>query len=140
MMTDPFKLQRFVDAQASVYGRVLDELRAGRKETHWMWFVFPQLKELGRSPMAQRYGISSRDEALAYIDHPVLGQRLVECTRLLLAVNGKTALQIMGSPDDLKLRSCWTLFQLAKPEWPIWDQALAKYFAGQPDPRTQALM
>lgn len=139
-MTDPFRLRRFVDAQAPVYGRVLDELRAGRKETHWMWFVFPQLKELGHSAMAQHYGISSLAEAVAYIDHPVLGQHLLECTRLLLAVDGKTARQIMGSPDDLKLRSCWTLFRAARPGWPIWDQALAKYFAGQPDPRTLALL
>lgn len=139
-MTDPFNLQRFVDAQAPVYAEVLDELCAGAKTTHWMWFVFPQLKELGKSPLAKKYGIASLAEALAYLEHPLLGQRLLECTERLLAVQGKTALEILGTPDDLKFRSCMTLFMAAKPDLPIWDAALRKYFGGKGDAATVALL
>ncbi len=139
-MTDPFNLQRFVDAQAPVYAEVLDELCAGAKTTHWMWFVFPQLKELGKSPLAKNYGIASLAEALAYLEHPLLGQRLLECTERLLAVQGKTALEILGTPDDLKFRSCMTLFMAAKPDLPIWDAALRKYFGGKGDAATVALL
>lgn len=139
-MTDPFNLQRFVDAQAPVYAEVLDELCAGAKTTHWMWFIFPQLKELGKSPLAKKYGIASLAEALAYLEHPLLGQRLLECTERLLAVQGKTALEILGTPDDLKFRSCMTLFMAAKPDLPIWDAALRKYFGGKGDAATIALL
>ncbi|MEO5659236.1 MAG: DUF1810 domain-containing protein [Polaromonas sp.] len=139
-MTDPFNLQRFVDAQAPVYAAVLDELRAGAKATHWMWFIFPQLKELGRSSIARHYGIRSLAEALAYLEHPLLGQRLLECTELMLAAQGKAALEILGAPDDLKFRSCMTLFGAARPDLPVWDAALRQYFGGQVDAATVALL
>lgn len=139
-MTDPFNLQRFVDAQAAVYADVLDELRAGQKTTHWMWFIFPQLKELGRSPIAKHYGISSLAEAQAYLEHPLLGKRLLECTELMLAAKGKTALEILGSPDDLKFRSCLTLFMAAKPDLPVWDAAIRQYYGGKADEATLALL
>jgi len=135
-MSDPSNLQRFVDAQGPVYRDVLDELRAGDKSSHWMWFIFPQIKELGHSQIAKRYGIASLPEATAYLDHPMLGPRLAECTQLMLAVKGKTALNILGTPDDLKFRSCMTLFGTARPDLPIWDAALAKYFGGKPDAPT----
>ena len=105
-----------------------------------MWFTFPQLKELGRSGIAKQYGIASLAEAQAYLDHPVLARRLVECTELMLAVRGKTARQILGTPDDLKFRSCMTLFRAARPDLPVWDRALARYFGGEPDPATLALI
>ena len=139
-MTDPFELQRFVDAQAPVYADVLDELRAGHKTSHWMWFIFPQRTELGRSTIARHYGIGSLAEAIAYLEHPLLGQRLLECTELMLAVRGKTALEILGSPDDLKFRSCMTLFRAAKPEEPVWDAALVHHFGGKGDAATIALL
>ena len=139
-MTDPFNLQRFVDAQASVYADVLDELRAGKKATHWMWFIFPQLKELGRSAIAKHYGITSLAEALAYLEHPLLGQRLLACTGLMLAARGKSALEILGSPDDLKFRSCMTLFMAARPDLPVWQAALDQYFGGAADAATMSLL
>ena len=110
---DRFDLQRFVDAQEPVYDTVLDELRNGAKRSHWIWFVFPQLQGLGRSPTAQHYGISSLDEARAYLAHEVLGPRLRECVRLVAAIEGRSAQQIFGSPDDLKVRSSMTLFARA---------------------------
>ena len=103
-------LERFVDAQESVFAAVFNELKAGKKTSHWMWFVFPQLRGLGRSAIAQHFGIESRDEALAYWQHPVLGKRLKECTLLVLEVDDRTAHEIFGSPDDVKFRSCMTLF------------------------------
>jgi uncharacterized protein (DUF1810 family) len=139
-MNDPHRLQRFVDAQAPVYARVVTELAAGSKTSHWMWFVFPQLAGLGRSQMARHYGIGGRDEAFAYWQHPVLGPRLAECTRLVLAVAGKTALQILGAPDDLKFRSSMTLFEQVAPAEPLFAQALEKYFDGERDGRTLALL
>ena len=139
-MTDPFNLQRFVDAQAPVYADVLDELRAGKKTTHWMWFIFPQLKELGRSPVAKHYGITSLAEALAYLEHPLLGQRLLECTELMLAARGKSALEILGRPDDLKFCSCMTLFMAARPDLPVWQAALDQYFGGKADAATVGLL
>ena len=139
-MTDPFNLQRFVGAQASVYADVLDELRAGKKATHWMWFIFPQLKELGRSAIAKHYGITSLAEALAYLEHPLLGQRLLACTGLMLAARGKSALEILGSPDDLKFRSCMTLFMAARPDLPVWQAALDQYFGGEADTATMSLL
>ena len=137
---DRHDLQRFVAAQASVYPQVQAELAAGAKRSHWMWFIFPQLKGLGRSAMAQQYGIASKDEAQAYWQHPLLGPRLQRCSALVLGVEGKTALQILGSPDDMKFRSCMTLFAQVAPAEPVFDAALKKYFGGVPDPNTLALL
>lgn len=139
-MTDVHNLQRFVDAQNPVYEDVVAELAAGRKASHWMWFVFPQHKDLGRSSMALRFGIASREEAQAYWQHPVLGIRLRECVELALAVKGKTEFQIFGSPDDLKFRSSMTLFSKVAPEEPLFQRALAKYFGGVGDARTLELL
>ena len=140
MDTDPFDLERFVRAQAPVYEAVRAELAAGRKRSHWMWFVFPQLRGLGRSSTAQHYGITSLEEARAYLAHPLLGKRLRECCGLMLAVQGRSANQILGSPDDLKFRSCVTLFALAAPEEAVFRQALDKYYGGEPDPQTLAAL
>ena len=137
---DPFDLERFVAAQSGVIERVRAELQSGRKQSHWMWFVFPQLAGLGFSPMSQRYAISSLAEARAYLAHPLLGARLRECTELVLAIHGKTAHAIFGSPDDLKFRSCLSLFAEAAPEEIVFNIALAKYFSGAKDPRTLALL
>ena len=139
-MDDPHDLQRFVDAQDPVYHDVRLELAAGQKRSHWMWFVFPQLKELGRSATARQYGIASRAEAAAYWAHPVLGPRLKECSDLVLAVRGRTALPIMGSPDDLKLRSCMTLFAEVAPQEPVFRRVIEKYYGGVPDGKTVALL
>ncbi len=138
-MTDPFDLQRFVDAQAPVYPRVLAELRRGEKQSHWMWFIFPQLSGLGFSPMAQRYAITSRDEARAYLAHGMLGPRLRECTALVNAVEGRTIRQVLGSPDDLKFRSSMTLFAAVSPE-PEFAKAIAKFYGGAPDRKTLELL
>ena len=137
---DPFDLQRFVTAQAPVLDTVRAELAAGRKRSHWMWFVFPQLRGLGSSSMAARYGIASLDEARAYLAHPLLGPRLRECCALLLQVDGRSANQVLGSPDDLKFRSCLTLFAIAAPQEPVFRQALDKYYGGEPDPRTTSAL
>ena len=139
-MKDSFELQRFVDAQAPVYDAVLGELRASRKRTHWMWFVFPQLAGLGHSAMAERFAIASTSEALAYLAHPVLGPRLRDCTALVVEVEGRSVTEIFGSPDDLKLRSSMTLFALVAPDEPVFDACLRKYFGGTRDPRTLALI
>jgi uncharacterized protein (DUF1810 family) len=139
-MDDPFDLQRFVAAQDAVYDQVKAELAAGAKTSHWMWFVFPQLRALGRSGMAQRFGIASQAEAEAYLRHPVLGARLKECCRLVLAVEGRTALQIFGAPDDLKLRSCLTLFEQADPHEPLFGQLLDRYYVGERDIATLRLL
>jgi uncharacterized protein (DUF1810 family) len=128
-------LQRFIDAQARAIDRVRQELKAGEKKSHWMWFIFPQIHGLGKSATAHRYAIASLDEAKAYLAHPVLGSRLRECTRAVLAVNGKSADAIFGFPDDLKFRSCMTLFAHASSEL-VFRQALEKYFAGEEDPET----
>jgi uncharacterized protein (DUF1810 family) len=135
---DPYDLQRFVDAQDPVYERVCGELKSGRKQSHWMWFIFPQIAGLGRSPMALRYAISSLDEARAYLEHPLLGPRLRECTRLVMQVEGRSAHQILGSPDNMKFRSCLTLFARAAPEERIFRNALEKYFDGEEDSLTLA--
>jgi uncharacterized protein (DUF1810 family) len=139
-MADPHDLQRFVLAQDPVYTQVCGELAAGAKTSHWMWFVFPQLQALGRSATAQHFGIASRAEALAYWQHSVLGPRLKACSELVVAVDGKTALQIFRSPDDLKFRSCMTLFAQVAPQEPIFNRALAKYFGGEGDARTLELL
>lgn len=133
MAGDPFDLERFVEAQAIVYEQVVAELTAGRKRSHWMWFVFPQLRGLGHSTMAERYGISGAEEARAYVSHPVLGPRLLECTDLVLAIELKSATDIFGSPDDLKLRSCLTLFECVAPQHPAFALALEKLFGGERD-------
>ena len=137
---DPYDLQRFVAAQAPVYAQVQAELAHGRKASHWMWFVFPQLRELGRSATARHYGIASLAEARAYLAHPLLGARLDECTRLMLAVAGKSALEILGPPDDLKLCSSMTLFAEAAEGNALFVAALDRFFAGTRDPRTVALL
>ena len=134
---DPFDLERFVTAQAPVFTAAVDELKAGRKRSHWMWFIFPQLAGLGHSPMAQLYAISGRDEAAAYAEHPLLGARLRECTALVNKVEGRTVHQIFGSPDDLKFRSSMTLFSLCAPDPQVFFDALDKYFEGQADPLTR---
>jgi uncharacterized protein (DUF1810 family) len=139
-MDDPFDLQRFVTAQGPVYDGVLAELRTARKTSHWMWFIFPQLAALGRSAIAKRYGIVSRDEAVAYWRHPLLGRRLEECAELVLAAEGRSALQIFGSPDDLKLRSCMTLFEAAAPDPTVFRRVIDKYYDGAPDGQTTALL
>ena len=133
-------LQRFVDAQQPVMDDVRAELAAGRKRTHWMWFVFPQLRGLGRSETARHFGLASRAEAAAYLAHPVLGPRLRECVELVLAVEGRSAHAIFGSPDDLKLRSCLTLFRELEGADGVFDRALRKYFDGAPDPATLGLL
>jgi uncharacterized protein (DUF1810 family) len=138
-MDEAFDLQRFVAAQAPVYAQVCTELAAGRKTSHWMWFVFPQLKGLGRSATAQHFGIASRAEAQAYWRHPLLGPRLQQCTELVLAVAGRSANQIFGSPDDLKFRSCMTLFAQVTDEQ-VFRRALDKYFAGKDDEQTLHLL
>jgi uncharacterized protein (DUF1810 family) len=137
-MNDPYDLQRFVEAQDPVYERVRSEMLTGRKASHWMWFVFPQIAGLGYSSMAQRYAIGSRAEAAAYESHPVLGARLRECTGLVKAVEGRTAHEILGSPDDLKFRSCMTLFTLCAADPTPYREALDKYFGGETDPLTVA--
>jgi uncharacterized protein (DUF1810 family) len=138
---DPHGLRRFVAAQAPVYAQARDELAAGRKRSHWMWFVFPQLRGLGRSAMADRYGIASRAEAEAYLQHPLLGPRLVECTRLMLAArHDATALAILGSPDDLKFRSSMTLFAAISPAASLFALALERFFASAADAATLRLL
>jgi uncharacterized protein (DUF1810 family) len=134
--SDPFDLQRFVDAQARVYGQVLDELRAGRKRSHWIWFVFPQIAGLGSSPTAARYAIASLDEARAYLRHDVLGPRLHECTQLVNAVQGRSIGEIFGSPDDMKVRSSMTLFVHATDDNSDFVDLLARYYDGEEDSMT----
>ena len=133
---DSFDLQRFLDAQAPVWPRVDAELAAGAKASHWMWFVFPQLAGLGRSALARHYGIRSCAEAQAYWQHPLLGPRLRACCERLLAIDGRSARQILGTPDDLKLRSSMTLFALVVADEPVFERVLRKYFSGQRDPVT----
>jgi uncharacterized protein (DUF1810 family) len=129
-----------VRAQAEAYARALAEVRAGLKQSHWMWFVFPQIDGLGMSPMSRTYAIKNLDEARAYLDHPVLGPRLLECMGAVLEVSGRSAHDIFGSPDDWKLRSCATLFAQVSPAGSVFEQALAKYFDGQGDPKTLRLI
>ncbi len=140
-MDDPYDLGRYLRAQEPVFAQVCAELAAGRKESHWMWFIFPQLKGLGSSPMAQRYGIGSLEEARAYLAHPLLGERLRSCTQLVNRLEGRSAQAIFGYPDYLKFRSSMTLFAraaagLTEP----FSEALAKYFAAEEDPLTRELL
>jgi uncharacterized protein (DUF1810 family) len=133
---DQYNLERFVSAQHSIYAEVLSELRAGMKTSHWMWFIFPQIRGLGRSPVSVEYAISSREEAAAYLQHPVVGPRLKECTQLVLDVENRSAEEIFGSPDDMKFRSSMTLFAQVSTDDDIYARALQQYFAGVPDQLT----
>jgi uncharacterized protein (DUF1810 family) len=137
-MSDPFALQRFVDAQNGVIDRVYAELRGGRKRSHWMWFVFPQISGLGSSMTAQKFAISSLAEATAYLRHPVLGPRLKSCTALVNAIEGRSVEDVFGYPDYLKFHSSITLFARAAPGEPIFQTALDKFCAGKPDALTLA--
>jgi uncharacterized protein (DUF1810 family) len=143
-MEDPFNLERFVSAQAAVYEQVLAELRSGAKFTHWIWFIFPQMKGLGHSPQANHFGIGSLEEAVAYLRHPVLGPRLGRCTRLVTLVEGRTIREILGSPDDLKFRSSITLFAYAAAHAAMdptdFNDALKKHFGSEPDSLTLELL
>jgi uncharacterized protein (DUF1810 family) len=136
MMIDTFNLQRFIEAQDPGYDSVLEELRAGQKRCHWMWYIFPQIQGLGVSAMSRKYAISSRDEAKAYWEHPILGSRLRECTKLVMNVEGSTAEQIFSYIDSLKFCSCMTLFERSATDPTIFSSALLKYFGGKPDQRT----
>jgi uncharacterized protein (DUF1810 family) len=136
MTPDLHNLQRFVDAQHTIYAQVCDELRSGHKESHWMWFIFPQIKGLGTSATAQKYAISSIDEAKAYLDHPLLMSRLRECTQLVNAVNGRTIEDIFGYPDYMKFQSCMTLFARVSSSDRVFTAALTKYFRGELDRKT----
>ena len=137
---DPHDLQRFVEAQEPVIDEVKGELRSGRKRTHWMWYVFPQMAGLGSSRLSRRYAIASRAEADAYLAHPVLGPRLHECTALVNGVEGRSATEIFGSPDDLKFRSSMTLFDAVADDPTPFETALERYYGGDPDPKTLELL
>lgn len=137
-MDDPYDLKRFVEAQNPVYQQVCEELRGGRKRSHWMWFVFPQIEGLGRSFMAQRYAIGSLAEARAYLEHPLLGERLRACTQMVNNIEGRSVMQIFGTPDDLKFHSSMTLFSQAAADNEPFRAALQKYFDGAPDTQTMA--
>jgi len=136
MEQDTFNLQRFVDAQNAVYHNVRTELKSGRKTSHWMWFVFPQIRGLGSSPMAKRFAISSLEEARAYLAHPVLGVRLIECCKLVVESKDADVHEIFGYPDDLKFHSSITLFAHADPNEVVFKEALQKYFGGKEDAAT----
>ncbi len=137
---DRHDLERFISAQAPVYQRAISEIKSGQKRSHWMWYIFPQLKGLGFSEIAQRYAIRGLEEAKSYIQHPVLGARLVECAQALLQVQGRTASEIFGFPDDLKLKSSMTLFALVSESGSVFEQVLEKYYQGQRDEKTLALL
>ena len=132
-MKDTFNLHRFIKAQQGIYPGVVQELRAGQKRTHWMWYIFPQIIGLGESSTSIEYAISSRDEAIAYLEHSILGARLRECTQLVLNLEGRTAAQIFAYPDTLKFRSCMTLFEASAKDSKIFRDVLAKYFNGKAD-------
>jgi uncharacterized protein (DUF1810 family) len=138
--SDAFNLQRFVEAQESVYAEVSAELKAGRKRTHWIWFVFPQLAGLGSSPMARQYAVSGMPEARAYLAHPILGRRLIECVQAMLQHRQQSPHQILGEIDAVKWRSCLTLFSAADPDGRVFDAALAQFYAGQRDEATLRLL
>ena len=140
MRADPHELGRFVTAQGASYDRALAEIRSGRKRSHWMWYVLPQIEGLGRSPTSQRYAIKSRAEAEAYLRHPILGPRLVECVTALLQVDGSSAAEIFGFPDELKLQSCATLFASLSPDRSVFSELLDKYFGGARDEQTLRLL
>ena len=137
---DPFDLSRFLKAQEPVYARVLSELRSGQKRTHWMWFIFPQIDGLGFSATTEYYAIKSLEEARQYLNHPVLGARLLECAETVLAVEGRSVSEIFGYPDDLKLKSSMTLFACVPNSPSVFDQVLDKYFRCERDAKTLALL
>jgi uncharacterized protein (DUF1810 family) len=137
---DPYDLDRFVRAQEDDYERALAEVRRGRKQSHWMWYVFPQFDGLGSSPTSRHYAIKSIAEVRAYLSHPVLGPRLLECAEAAFAVKGRSATEVFGSPDDLKLRSCATLFASVSPAGSVFERLLEKYYRGEPDGRTLRLL
>ncbi|MHC2991027.1 calpastatin [Pontibacter sp. HJ8] len=139
-MTTENNLQRFIDAQAGSFQQALTEIRSGRKQSHWMWFIFPQLQGLGYSETARYYAIRDLEEAALYLQHPVLGQRLIEISKALLHLEGKTANQILGSPDDLKLKSSMTLFGSLENADPVFQAVLDKYFKGSKDDKTLQLL
>src|SRR5882672_9270717 len=136
MTHDPHNLNRFVQAHERDYDQALGEIRAGRKRSHWMWYVFPQFTGLGSSPTSAHYAIKSVQEATAYLAHPVLGPRLLECAEAALQIQGRSALEVFGSPDDMKLRSSATLFACGSPEGSMFHRIIDKYFAGEKDVRT----
>lgn len=139
-MNDAFLLQRFLDAQAGVYDTVVAELFAGRKRSHWIWFIFPQIAGLGESAMSRKYAIASRAEAAAYLGHPVLGARLRECTQLVLDIEDRPVEEIFPYPDDLKFRSSMTLFAACGDDSGLFQRAIDKYFSGEPDQRTLEIL
>lgn len=133
-------LERFTDAQRDVYSQALEEIKSGKKRTHWMWFIFPQLKGLGNSPMANHYAISNIEEATQYLNHPILGKRLIEITEALLGLHATTASAIFGYPDDLKLHSSMTLFSKVKNTDTVFQEVIDRYFQGKPDSKTLELL
>jgi uncharacterized protein (DUF1810 family) len=137
---DPYDLGRFVQAQEDDYEHALSEIASGRKRTHWMWYIFPQIDGLALSATSRRYAIKSLDEARAYLDHPILGPRLLECAEAVVGLEGRTAREIFGSPDDLKLRSCATLFASVSPPGSVFDRLLTKYYQGRRDDKTLHLL
>lgn len=140
MNSDPYNLQRFLEAQAMNYDDALDELKAGEKRSHWMWYIFPQYKGLGMSRMSQKYAIQSLDEARAYLEHPVLGDRLLECSETVLSIDDYSAFDIFGSPDDMKLHSCATLFAVISPPDSLFSQLLDRFYNGEKDRQTLDLL
>jgi uncharacterized protein (DUF1810 family) len=138
--SDPHDLERFVRAQEPIYDQALLEIQRGRKQSHWMWYLFPQIHGLGMSATSRRYAIKSREEAAAYLVHPLLGPRLLTCTKALLELQGMTATAIFGSPDDLKLRSSATLFAAVSAPGSVFHELLDRYYGGEPDPRTLTLL
>jgi uncharacterized protein (DUF1810 family) len=138
--TDPYNLSRFVEAQTHDYDQALSEIRAGRKQSHWMWYVFPQFQGLGSSPTSRHFAITSAAEAGAYLAHPTLGSRLLECAEAVLRIQGRSALEIFGSPDDMKLRSCATLFAAVSSGESPFQRIIEKYFQGERDKRTIQLL
>ena len=137
---DPYNLARFVRAQETVYAQVLSEIRSGKKRTHWMWYIFPQVEGLAFSATSQHYAIKSVAEAKAYLDHPILGPRLLECAEAVVQVDGRSAAEIFGSPDDMKLRSCATLFASVSVPDSVFDRLLRKYYRGGRDGKTLQLL
>ncbi len=135
-----FDLTRFREVQDDVYASVIKELKAGKKRTHWMWFIFPQVEGLGQSSISRHYAIKSRQEAIAYLIEPLLGKRLIECATALLQIEGRSAKEIFGYPDDLKLHSSMTLFNIVAPEQPVFGQVLQKYFNNNKDARTVEIL
>ena len=135
-----YDLSRFLEAQKNSYDTALREIKAGRKRSHWMWYIFPQIRGLGYSAMANHYAIRDLDEAREYVQHPVLGPRLIEISEALLALDGSDPRRVMGPPDDLKLRSCMTLFQCAAPDQPVFGKVLEKFYGGRPDERTLEIL